>query len=111
MIVHVVLFRPKADLTPDERAALVAFLTDAARDIPAVRRFRLGRRIRHGREGYEQAMREDYEYALLAEFDDLDSLTRYLAHPAHAALGRHFTQSADAALAYDYEIVELEDLD
>jgi hypothetical protein len=110
MIVHVVLFRPKKDLPSDERATLVGLLTNAARDIPAIRRFRVGRRIRHGLQGYEQAMREDYEYALIVEFDDLDSLMRYLAHPAHAAVGRHFTQSADAALAYDYQLLDLADL-
>ena len=34
------------------------------------------------------------------------ALKGYLAHPSHAAFGRHFTQSAAAALAYDYELVD-----
>ena len=49
-------------------------------------------------------MREDFEYAVVVEFDDVAGLTAYLAHPQHAAIGQHFTQSAAAALAYDYEM-------
>ena len=43
---------------------------------------------------------------LLIEFDDVEGLLAYLAHPQHAAIGLHFVQSAAAALAYDYEIEE-----
>jgi hypothetical protein len=52
-------------------------------------------------------MREDFEYAVIIEFDSLEGLTAYLAHPDHAAIGQHFTQSAAGALAYDYEMVDL----
>jgi hypothetical protein len=31
----------------------------------------------------------------------------YLAHPSHKAIGDHFTQSSSAALAYDYEMIDL----
>jgi hypothetical protein len=110
MIVHVVLFRPREGLPGEDRLALLRGLADAVRDIPAIRRLRIGRRVRHGLPGYEQAMRDDYEYAVIVEFDDLDGLIRYLTHPAHAALGRHFTHSSDAALAYDYRFVEASDL-
>ena len=43
---------------------------------------------------------------MIIEVDDIDALKSYLSHPAHAAFGQHFTQSAAAALAYDYELVE-----
>ncbi|HXW06565.1 MAG TPA: Dabb family protein [Vicinamibacterales bacterium] len=109
-LIHVVLFRPRPGLPSAARAALLSSLTAAARDIPSIKRLRAGRRFRHGRPGYEQGMAEDYEYALIVEFDDADGLARYLAHPAHAALARHFTESAGAALAYDYEVVEGDDL-
>ena len=103
MIAHIVLFRPKAQLSPDERSALVAAFARALRDIPAIRRSRVGRRVTHGR-GYEQLMREDYEYVALLEFDDLAGLKAYLQHPAHEELAERFFASFDAALMYDYEI-------
>ena len=106
MIAHVVLFQPRADLTERERAHFLEALSIAATQIPSVTRFRVGRRVRHGLPGYEQAMTQDFEYAAVAEFDDVEGLRAYLSHPAHHAIGRHFTASAERALAYDYEMVE-----
>jgi hypothetical protein len=104
MISHVVLFKPRADLTAAERRAVINDLRTAASAIPTVRGLRVGRRIRHGHPGYEQLMREDFEFIVIIEFDDLEGLTAYLAHPEHAAIGSHFVQASAAALAYDYEM-------
>jgi len=109
MIAHVVLFAPKPDLPDADRQAVLDGLTAAATDIPSIRRFRVGKRIRHGLPGYEQAMRVDFEYVVMVEFEDEAGLKAYLQHPSHAAIGRHFTTSSLAALAYDYEIVEAAD--
>ena len=83
-----------------------ARLTAAATGIPGLNRFRIGRRVRHGLPGYEQVMQQDFEFVVIIEVDDIDALKGYLSHPAHAAFGQHFTRSAAAALAYDYELVE-----
>ena len=104
MIAHAVLFKPKHELTAAQRQVVIDDLKAAASAIPSVRRLRVGKRIRHGRPGYEQLMREDFEYLVIVEFDDVEGLTAYLAHPQHDAIGAHFMQSAASALAYDYEI-------
>ena len=104
MIAHVVLFKPKHGLTTPQRQAVIADLKAAASSIPSVRRLRVGRRIRHGQPGYEQLMREDFEYVVIIEFDDVDGLTSYLQHPQHQAIGKHFVQASTVALAYDYEV-------
>jgi hypothetical protein len=106
VIAHVILFQPRADLSAGERGALLEALARAASEIPEVRRFRVGRRITHGLPGYEQMMRQPFEYAAVAEFDDEPALKAYLAHPAHEAIGQHFYRSAAAALAYDFEMVD-----
>ena len=105
MIVHVVLFQPRADLTQERRQELMEALKAAATGIPAIVRCSVGRRIRHGLPGYEQSMRQDYEFALIVELSDAAALRAYLTHPLHKEIGRHFTESAAAALAYDYETV------
>jgi hypothetical protein len=111
MISHLVLFKPRADMAAADRDRLLQALTTAAVDIPSIRSLRVGRRVRHGRPGYEQAMTQDFEYALFLEFDDVEGLTSYLEHPSHRALAEHFAPSAAAAaLAYDYEIVDLKGL-
>jgi stress responsive alpha/beta barrel protein len=106
MIVHVVLFSPKPDLSPSDRTAVLDALQSAAKNIPSIKRLRVGKRVKHSLPGYEQMMRDDYEYAVIIEFDDVEGLRAYLQHPAHAAAGHHFTASASKALAYDYEVTE-----
>ena len=111
MIAHVILFSPKSDLPPAARRDLLASLGAAVGGIPSIRRFRVGRRLKHGLPGYEQMMRDDYEFAAVIEFDDVDGLKAYLAHPSHAAIGQHFTASASKALAYDYVMVDAAEAD
>jgi hypothetical protein len=103
MIVHVVLFRPRPNVSEADREAMFEALRAASTGIPSVRRFQVGARIRHGRP-YEQLMTEDYPYAAVVEFDDLAGLGAYLAHPKHEQLGGMFYKLLDAALVYDYEM-------
>lgn len=105
MIRHVVLFRPRAGLSADERSGLAAALRSAIKAIPSVRRARVGRRVTHGRP-YEQQMQVDYEYAAMLDFDDLNGLKLYLEHPAHEALATRFFRVLDESLIYDFEFEE-----
>lgn len=107
MVAHVVLFRPKPQLSPAARGRLVDAFTRAVREIPEIHRARIGRRVTHGRP-YEQLMRVDYPYAAVLEFEDLERLKGYLAHPAHDALGQAFFECFDEALIYDFEMGELD---
>jgi hypothetical protein len=105
MVTHVVLLRPRAGLSADERAGLADALRAAIETIPSIRRARIGRRVTFGR-GYEQSMQTNYEFVALLDFDDLDGLRAYLDHPVHAALATRFFQVLDDALMYDYEVEE-----
>ena len=102
MIAHIVLLQPKPDLTDAQRANALETIRRSAGGIQEIRRFRIGRRVKHGLAGYEQLMPQDFEYALIVEVDDLDSLKRYLQAPAHDALAHLFYTATSAALAYDY---------
>jgi hypothetical protein len=109
VIAHIVLFEPRPDLSDAERQQLLNGLRAAAREIPSVRRLRFGTRVKHGLPGYEQMMRDEYTFAAVIEFETLDDLRAYLAHPAHARLGRHFAESSVRALAYDYSLADAAD--
>ena len=109
MIAHVVLFRPKPELSNDDRRSLVGAFERAVRDIPGVRAVRAGRRVTHGA-GYEQTMPDTGEYLIVIDFDDVDGLQTYLRHPVHEALGAQFNQSLGSALIYDFEVGGVEDL-
>jgi hypothetical protein len=103
MIIHVVLFRPHGHLQVATRRALSAAFAAAVREIPSVRRARVGRRVTHGR-GYERLMRSDFPYVALLEFDDLAGLQAYLSHSAHEQLARQFYESFEEALMYDFDV-------
>jgi hypothetical protein len=105
VITHVVLLRPRAGLSAEERAGLADALRAAIETIPSIRRARVGRRVTFGR-GYEQLMHANYAFVALLDFDDLDGLRAYLDHPAHEALASRFFQVLDEALMYDYEVGE-----
>jgi hypothetical protein len=107
MIAHIVLLQPRPDLTAAQRDDALAALRNAAAGVPEIRSLRLGRRVTHGLPGYEQMMRQDFEYALIIEVDNIEALKRYLQAPAHAALGELFYRASSAALAYDYAIEDI----
>ena len=106
MVAHVVLFRPKPDISDGDRASMFEALSAAAREIPTVRRFHIGRRLAHGA-GYERLTAEDFPFAAVIEFDDLAGLQAYLQHPQHQKLGSLFYQLLAAGLVYDYEMEDV----
>jgi hypothetical protein len=103
MIVHLVLFRPKASLSSSEQRALVTSIEQAAANIPAIRRFRVGRAIPDP-PAYQLQGFPDLPYVAILEFDDRAALEDYLEHQTHGELGRRFNEGAEAALIYDYEV-------
>jgi len=105
MIAHVVLFRPRANLPAAERARLGVAFSQALREIPSIRRAKVGTRVLHGR-GYEALMRTNYSHAAILEFDDVAGLRAYLEHPAHDALGTLFFEMFEEALMYDFFLKE-----
>lgn len=110
VISHVVLMKPRADLSAAGRQALVAAFERALRDIPSVRSVRIGRRVVHGA-AYEALSPDAGDYLAVIDFDDLAGLQEYLRHPAHEELGARFYQALSAALVYDYEITGIRGLD
>ena len=108
MVSHVVLMKPRADLSPADRQALIDAFDRAMREIPTVRGVRVGKRITHGA-GYE-ASAPDMDYVVVIDFDDLQGLQTYLQHPAHHELGVRFGLTLSAALVYDFGIGGVEQL-
>ena len=105
MIAHIVLFRPRPDLSVEERESLATAFLEALNKIPSIRRARVGMRIMTGRP-YERLMRSDYPYAAVLEFDDRAGLMAYLEHPAHDDLGSRVYSAFADALMYDFELQE-----
>jgi hypothetical protein len=105
VIVHILLFRPKATLDAEGRVALADAFAGALEEMPSVRRAQVGKRVKTGRP-YDALMSVDYSHAAIIEFDDRKSFQVYLDHPAHAGLAARFFQSFEVALFYDFEMGE-----
>jgi hypothetical protein len=108
-VCHLVLMKPRPNLTTAERDAFVDAFERAVQEIPTVRGVRIGKRVTHGA-GYEQGMPDAADYLASIDFDDLAGLQAYLRHPAHQALGARFGQALSAALVYDFEAGGVDDL-
>ncbi len=101
MTLHVVLFRPRPDLSDEDRDGLLEAMRVAAREIPSVRGFRMGTHLVEP-VAYVMKGMPSFPWMALLEFDDEAGLRSYLAHPLHRELGRRFNAAAEAALIYDY---------
>ena len=102
MLLHVVLLKPRPDLSAEDRQNFLAAFDRAIRDVPTVRGVRVGTRVRHGA-GYE-AVAPDADYLAIIEFDDVAGLQVYLRHPSHVELGRLFGTLLAAALVFDFQM-------
>jgi hypothetical protein len=110
MILHLVLFRPKATLTDEQRRTLIETLQNALGAIPGIRHARVGRRRNLGR-FYDAQNAQDFPFVATIEFATEADLLSYLDHPAHRSLGEQFYLTAESALAFDFEWLDrVEDL-
>ena len=75
MIRHVVLFRLRADLTPDRRAAFLDAVASLGDEIPSVLAHRSGPNLRLQQDGWD--------VALLLDFADEEGFLAYKADAAH----------------------------
>jgi hypothetical protein len=102
VLTHVVLFRPKPGLAPADAETLIATIERAARDIPVVRRFEVGRQTASP-PAYPAGAPPDFPFVAMVWVDDRAALDAYLAHPAHQALGAAFNTALGAALVFDFD--------
>ena len=109
MVTHLVLMKPRPDLSAADRQAFIDAFERALRDIPSIRSVRIGRRVTHGA-GYEATSPDAADFLAAIDFEDLAGLQTYLQHPAHEKLGGLFRQLLSAALVYDFEMGGVEGL-
>jgi hypothetical protein len=99
MIAHIVLFRPRADVTPGEQRAFIVALENACRHVPTIRRATIGRSLPNDNGA-------DFPYTAVIEFDDEAGLTAYLAHPLHVPLAELFRQTCAATMIVNAETTD-----
>jgi hypothetical protein len=78
VITHIVMFRWKADLPAGQLVAIAAALDGLPPAIPSIRSYR------HGRDLGASAP-TNFDYGIVATFDDIDGWRQYDTHPVHEA--------------------------
>jgi hypothetical protein len=106
MITHLVVMKPRVDLTARDCEAFIEAFEHAVREIPVVRAVRIGRRVTHGAQ-YEQTSPDAADFLIQIDFEDLAGLQAYLRHPAHEAVGAHFNRLLESGWVYDFETGDL----
>lgn len=99
MISHVVLFRPRADVTEADRLAFVDALETACRQVPSVRRAVVGRSL-------PSDNGSDFPFVAVMEFDDEHGLQAYLAHPLHVPVARLFHKTCAATTIVNAKTID-----
>ncbi len=90
MIRHIALFRFKDDVSTDDIDRLDAGLGSLPGKVPSIRGFTTGRDL-----GIND---ETWDYAVVADFDDIDGYRAYHEHPAHVDVVTTLTKPLTADL-------------
>lgn len=96
MLKHIVMFKLK-DPTPAALAEAKARIEALYGQIPELLRIEVGINIVESPRAYH--------FALVSEFDSLDALRAYQAHPAHVEMLGWLNPRLDVAAAVDYEVM------
>jgi hypothetical protein len=96
MIRHVVLFRWAPGATDEQKQRVAAELSRLPALVPSLRDYRLGANL-----GLNPG---NFEFAVAADFDDVDGYLAYRDHPEHRAIVAEFIQpivTERAAVQYE----------
>jgi hypothetical protein len=97
MIRHTVLFRWTEEATPEQKQRAADELRRLPSLVPSLRAFHLGPDL-----GLNQG---NFDFAVAADFDDVDGYLAYRDHPEHRAIVAEFTSPIVAQrFAVQYEL-------
>ena len=100
MVKHIVLFKLKDDAPADLKLAAMHGFKEAIEAlpsrIPSIRKIEVGLNINPS---------ESWSIALYSEFDTLDDVKAYAAHPDHLAAGKLIAGVKESRACVDYEII------
>lgn len=94
MLTHIVLFKFKPEITPEQADRVEAGLKGLPALIGEIREFRVGRDVI----GSERS----YDLGLVSAFDDLAAMQRYQVHPAHQEVVALVKAACASVVAVDF---------
>lgn len=98
MVKHLVLFKLKDEVPAAQKEAVMLAFKQAIEALPAkisvIRKIEVGLNMNPG---------EVWNIALYSEFDTLDDVKFYAAHPDHMAAGKLLAEVKESRACVDYE--------
>lgn len=98
MVKHLVLFKLKDEVPAAQKEAVMLAFKQAIEALPAkisvIRKIEVGLNMNPG---------EVWNIALYSEFDTLDDVKFYAAHPDHVAAGKLLAEVMESRACVDYE--------
>lgn len=99
MVKHIVLFKLKNTVLPEEKLRAMNDFKAAIEALPskisAIRKIEVGLNMNPA---------ESYDIALYSEFDSLEDVNFYAKHPDHVAAGKILADVKESRACVDYEI-------
>ena len=99
MVQHIVMFKFRADVSPQERDAAARLFKKGIEELPATIPY-----IANIHVGLNVNPSEEWDICLVSDFSTLDEVKAYSVHPAHKAIAgelmRHIAQRA----CVDFEV-------
>ncbi|MGN0310114.1 MAG: Dabb family protein [Bacteroides sp.] len=99
MVKHIVLFRLREDVPAEKRLEAMRSFKAAIEALPE--RIEVIRKVEVG---LNMNPSEAWHIALYSEFDTLDDVRLYAAHPDHVAAGKLLAEVKESRACVDYEI-------
>jgi hypothetical protein len=96
MLIHIVLFRMRPEVSDAEVEACMAGLQGLAQVIPEIRSFEVRRD--------EVAGERSTTFGIFSAFDDLEALGRYQQHPAHKEAAARPIGQSEWVKTWDYTV-------
>lgn len=97
MVKHIVLFKLKSEVSEAEKLAAMTSFKEAIEALPAkipvIRKIEVGLNMNPN---------ETWQIALYSEFDSLEDIQFYAAHPEHVAAGKILANVKESRACVDY---------
>jgi hypothetical protein len=106
VIAHIVLFRPKADLSDDELRLFAQLFKRVCVEVPGIERVRVGPVIGGGVFTGTEIGLSTYSVAAYLEFKDHQALEDYLQDPLHREFAGSFWSCSEETAIADAEMVD-----
>jgi Stress responsive A/B Barrel Domain len=83
MLRHVAMFKFREDAAEEQKRASRDALANLKGTVPSLREMTVGRNLEH--DLYDREVYRNWDMVLVADFDDLEGLRSYFAHPVMKA--------------------------